>query len=240
MRQRPALALLFAVALHCLPGCATLQDAGLGDILAGGDRPLEESTVVAGLKEALHVGTERSVLSVGAVDGYLANELIRIALPEQLAGVASTLRDLGLGAHVDELETGMNRAAELAAGEARAVFWDAIRSMTIADGFAILNGGRTAATDYFRERTWQALESRYRPIARDKMQEVGLSRLYGRALDVYNAVPLVDKPPLVELDEYVTHEALSGLFTVLAQEEGRIRSDPLARTTDLLKRVFGR
>ena len=226
--------------LLSLAGCASLQDGSLGDILDTGHPALDESTVTAGLKEALKTGTERSVRSVGAVDGYLANALIRIAVPEDLRGVAAKLRQVGRGSYVAELETGMNRAAEAAAGEATAVFRDAIMSMTIADAFGILEGGPHAATDYFSERTRKTLAARYRPIVSRQMQDVGVARLYDSMLDVYDAIPLTTKPALVELDGYVTDKALDGLFTVLAAEEAEIRSDPAARTTELLRRAFGR
>jgi hypothetical protein len=191
------------------------------------------------LKEALQVGSERAVASTSQVDGYLANALIRIAIPEQLDSMASTLRKVGLGRQVDELEIGMNRAAERAAADAKSVFWSAIRQMSIADAFAILRGGDHAATDYFRAQTAEILRGRFRPIIAQKMEEVDLSRIYQRAAAAYNAIPLVDKPEAVDLEQYITQQALTGLFTVLAQEEKLIRDDPVARTTDLLRRVFG-
>lgn len=231
---------LVFVLLFCLPGCAAMQNGTLANILNADTGHLDGSTVAAGLKEALRVGTERSTLSLGAVDGYLANELIRIAIPDDLRGVTDKLRRFGMASYVDEFEVGMNRAAEVAAGEAREVFWDAITSMSIADAFAILDGGDNAATDYFVGRTRLTLTTRYRPIVRQKMREVGLSRLYGELFDLYNTIPLVEKPEMVELDEYVTDKALDGLFTIIAQEEGRIRNDPVARTTALLRKVFGR
>jgi len=224
-----------------LIGCAALQ-GNLGDVLRTGSNEggtLDEPTVVAGIKEALRVGTENTVLSTSRLDGYLGNQLIRIAIPDQLASAASTLRQVGLGGQVDELEVGMNRAAELAAGEARQVFWDAICGMTISDAFGILRGDDTAATDYFHGRTYATLETRFHPIVQEKIQEIGLSRVYSRIADAYNSLPLAGRSRLVNLDDYVTERALSGLFTVLAQEEQKIRRDPLARTTDLLRRVFG-
>jgi hypothetical protein len=222
-------------------GCATLQE-DLGDILdAGSGRggALDEPTVIAGIKEALRVGTQRTVLSTSQLDGFLGNQLIRIAVPDQLESVATALRQVGLGSQVDELEVGMNRAAERAAAEARDVFWNAITSMSVSDAFGILKGHDTAATEYFRDRTNSTLQARFHPIVQQKIDEVGLSRIYGRIEDTYNSLPLAGTPPLVDLDEYVTERALSGLFTVLAQEELKIRHDPLARTTDLLRRVFG-
>jgi hypothetical protein len=219
-------------------GCATLQE-DLADILSAESGGLDEPTVIAGIKEALRVGTENTVLSTSSLDGYLGNRLIRIVIPEQLESMASTLRQVGLGSQVDELEVGMNRAAEMAAAEAREVFWDAIKGMTVSDAFGILNGGDTAATEYFRGRTGATLRTRFHPIIQEKMDDVGLSRLYTTVADTYNSLPMAEASPLIDIDEYVTDRALAGLFTVLAQEEQKIRRDPLARTTDLLRRVFG-
>jgi len=218
-------------------GCKTLKDAGLDDIL-GDQGGLDEATVVAGLKEALKVGTERTVDQVGAVDGYLADEMLRIVLPEDARSAASTLRRVGMGGMVDEFEVSMNRAAELAAHEATAIFWNAITSMTLADAWGILRGNDTAATDYFRQRTGQALTSRYRPIVETKLRSVGGYSDYETLVGRLEAIPLVDAPDL-DLVGYVTDHALEGLFSVLAGEEQKIREDPLKRTTSLLQRVFG-
>ena len=234
---------LSALALAILlSGCTALQDGTLTGILESidGTSALDEQTVIAGLKEALKVGAERTVTTTSAEGGYLGNALIRIALPDQLESAASTLRDAGLGRYVDDLETGMNRAAELAAAEATDVFWTAITRMTVADAFSILNGNDTAATEYFRGKTSDSLEQRFEPIVTGAMNEVGVARLYNQAMDIYGAIPFSDKPEMVSLEDHVTDRALSGLFTVLGQEEQKIRSDPVARTTDLLRRVFGR
>ena len=233
--------LLSLVLILGVSGCATLQK-DMADILQGGSSgsgALDEPTVIAGIKEALRVGTQNTVLSTSRVDGYLGNQLIRIALPEQMESVASTLRKVGLGSQVDELEVGMNRAAELAAGEARDVFWNAITGMTVSDAFGILKGGNTAATEYFQHRTAAALRTRFQPIVQKKIEEVGLSRIYSRVADTYNSLPLAGTQKMVDLDEYVTDKALTGLFTILATEEQKIREDPVARTTDLLRKVFG-
>ncbi|MFH1279436.1 MAG: DUF4197 domain-containing protein [Candidatus Eisenbacteria bacterium] len=225
-------------ALFLVAGC-TGSDLNIGDMLGGSGGPLDEPTVAAGLKEALRVGTERTVSSTSVVDGYLGNALIRIALPEQFETAAGALRTIGLGGKVDELEIAMNRAAEKAAGEAKGVFWDAIVQMTLTDAFGILNGGDAAATEYFRGRTSEELRARFRPIVETKMNEVGLYRAYESALSAYTAIPFTSKPE-VDLEEHVTNKALDGLFHVLADEEKRIRQDPAARTTDLLRKVFGK
>jgi hypothetical protein len=200
---------------------------------------LDRETVVAGLREALRIGSERTVERTAIVDGFLGNALIRIAIPEDLDKMASTLRKIGLGRQVDKLEVAMNRAAEEAAGEAREVFWDEIRSLTIPDAMGILGGGPTAATDFLYQRTSGEIRERFQPIVVDKIEEVGLARLYSDLADDYNKLPFVSRPA-IDLGEYVTDEALDGLFTVLGEEEARIREDPIARTTELLKKVFGR
>jgi hypothetical protein len=236
----PLLVAALAVFALAASGCATLQQT-MGAVFpadsTGG--ALDEPTVIAGIKEALKVGTENTVISTSKLDGFLGNELIRIALPEQMATVASTLRKVGFGSQVDELEVGMNRAAERAAGEAKEVFWTAIKGMTVSDAFGILDGGNTAATDYFRAKTSATLKARFQPIVEEKIQEVGVSRMYTKVADTYNSLPLAGTQKMVDLDEYVTDKALSGLFAVLATEERKIREDPVARTTDLLKKVFG-
>lgn len=240
MRPMRIAGLITIAMLLTASGCTALQES-MGDILdsGSGDGELDESIVIDGIREALRVGTENAVLSTSQLDGYLGNELIRIILPEQLESMASTLRSVGLGGYVDELEVGMNRAAELAAAEARDIFWNAIREMTVADAFGILNGGDAAATEYFRRQTGDDLRERFHPIIEQKIEETGLSRLYSQVADSYNNLPLTGTPRLVDLDEYVTDRALDGLFMVLAQEEQRIREDPAARTTELLRRVFG-
>ena len=245
MRSVKRFSPFLALALAAVASCSSLPKdmAGvLGSDGSGGGRGgrLDEPTVIAGVKEALRVGTQNTVLSTSRIDGFLGNQLIRIALPEQLQSAASTLRQVGLGGQVDELEIGMNRAAERAAGEARDVFWSAITGMTVADAFGILRGGPTAATDYFRDRTEATLRSRFQPIVQQKIQEVGLGRAYGRVSTTYNSLRPAGAPPLVDLDDYVTDRALAGLFTVLGTEEQRIREDPAARTTELLRKVFGR
>ena len=199
---------------------------------------LSESTVVAGLKEALQVGTERTVSSTSQRGGFLNNPLIRIALPEELDTMAQGLRAVGMGSQVDQLEVTMNRAAETASTEAKAVFWDAVTSMTISDALGILNGPDNAATTYFRGRTETQLRQRFSPVVDGAMNQVGLYQAYDQLLGQYQLLALF-KNPTVELNRYVTDETLDGLFQVLAGEEKRIREDPVARSTDLLRTVFG-
>lgn len=225
------------VLLTLLAVCCGCINAGtIDDVLGRGG--LDEDTVAAGLKEALRIGTERSTASTSQLDGFYKNALIRIALPEQYQTIGNTLRNFGMGSYVDNFERSMNRAAERASGEAVDVFWAAIMQMTIQDAFGILNGGETAATDYFRTRTTEELTSRFQPVVRASMEEVGVYNVYNDLVARYNQLP-IDKPAPVDLDEYVTTRTVNGIFTVLEGEEVRIRKDPAARTTELLRKVFG-
>ncbi len=225
-------------------GCAEMRNGALADQMLRSlqgvpGQSLDEATVAKGLKEALRVGTERAVGTTSRVDGFLANELIRITMPKQLDPMAGTLRSLGFDRQVDELEVAMNRAAERAAGEAKTVFWEAISRMSLADAYGILNGGDTAATDYFRARTGDTLRSRFQPIVEQKMAQVGLYQNYNQLAATYNALPFVTQPA-VNLSDYVTERGLEGLFATLALEEKKIRENPAARTTELLRKVFSR
>jgi hypothetical protein len=239
----PTIALALALGLGCAGGTGVAElDRALATAgLSGGGAGLDESTVVAGLRDALRVGTERAVSATSSPGGYLANQLIRIHTPESLESMTSALRAVGMGAKVDELEVSMNRAAERAAGEATSVFWNGIQQMSFQDARGILSGGDTAATDYFRRTTSDELRARFSPIVEEKMAAVGLVKLYDDLVSRYRAIPLTSlagQPP--DLREHVTEGALDGLFTVLGQEEARIRRDPAARSTELLRTVFGR
>ncbi len=236
------LALCLAVATGCADGASlagletVLRQAGLptGRSAAG----LDAGTIASGLREALRVGTQNAVSRTSRLDGFLGSELIRIRLPESIEPMTDALRTIGFGRQVDELEVGMNRAAERAAGEAADVFLDAISRMTIDDARGILQGGDTAATEFFRRATSDTLRSRFEPIVTEKMQTVGLARLYDSMVARYRALP-IPKKEAPALESYVTDRALDGLFTVLGQEEQRIRTDPAARVTELLRTVFG-
>lgn len=238
VRRTCLVATVLSIALGAW-GCSGFDPNALGQILdTRSSGELDEGTIVAGLKEALQIGTERAVKSTSREGGFFDNPLIRIPLPESLDSVASTMRTFGLGATVDEFELAMNRGAERAAGEATDVFWNAIRTMTFQDAMGILRGHDTAATDYFHERTAEELRGRFRPIVREKLGEVGLYRTWDRLVQAYTALPSTQKPSL-DLEEYVTERALGGLFETLSAEEKRIREDPAARTTKLLREVFG-
>jgi len=235
----PRIAPLLAscAALAAVAGCAGSASLdAIGDLLGpAGSRDGE--TVVAGLKQALEVGTERAVGRTSQQNGFLGNHSIRIGLPDSLQKMATGLRAVGFGGQVDELEVAMNRAAEQASSEATEVFWQGIRQMSFADARGILAGGDTAATEYFERTTREPLRERFEPIVAERMQGVGLARLYGDLVARYAALPFTTEPTL-NLEGYVTDGALDGLFKILGEEERRIREDPAARTTALLKEVF--
>jgi hypothetical protein len=205
------------------PGVGTSPDAKIG----------------AALKQALQVGTENAVKLTGKTDGYFTNKAIKILMPEKLRTVESGLRSAGYGPEVDKLVLSMNRAAESAAPEAKKIFWDAIGKMSIDDAQRILNGTPTAATDYFKDKTSASLTLAFRPIVDRAMDEVGTARQYNELLGQAKAIPFL-KTENYDLDRYVVGKALDGLFHVVGDEERKIRTDPAARVTDLLKQVFAK
>jgi len=205
-------------------------------ILAAG--ALSAATTASGLKDALRVATEQAVESTSKTGGFLDNPQIRIPLPGKLETMATALRAVGIGAQVDELEVAMNHAAEKAAGEATPVFTKALTDMSFKDAAGILNGGDTAATRYFQKTTSAELKTRFRPIVDQAMAQTGVVKQYDALVASYASTPFASAPKL-DLGGYVTDEALSGLFKVMGDEEKQIRKDPAARTTSLLKEVFG-
>jgi len=199
---------------------------------------LSAATTASGLKDALRVATDQAVASTSKTGGFLDNPQIRIPLPGKLETMATALRAVGMGAQVDELEVAMNHAAEKAAGEATPVFTKALTDMSFKDASAILSGGDTAATKYFQRTTSADLKTRFRPIVDQAMEQVGVVKQYDALVSSYTSTPFTSAPKL-DLGGYVTDEALAGLFKVMGDEEKKIRKDPAARTTSLLKQVFG-
>jgi len=204
-----------------------------------GGASLSEEEIVRGLKEALEIGTAIAVETVSRVNGYYGNPQIRVPLPESVQKTEKLLRAAGFGAKVDEFELSMNRAAERAAPEAKALFRDGIRNMTFSDARNILNGRDNEATLYFEEKTSPRLREIAKPLVRDAMSEVGVTRTYQDLDRTARTIPFAGGYSF-DLDQYVTDKALAGLFLMLAEEEKKIRENPAARTTDLLKKVFGR
>lgn len=204
----------------------------------GGKKPLSNDEVVQGLREALNVGTNNSTASASKADGFYKNPLIFIPFPSEAEKIKSTVIDLGMQQQVNDFEMSLNRAAEEAAKTAAPVFLDAIKGMSIQDGFSILKGADNAATDYLKNKTSADLTARFTPIIRDAIQKVEVTKYWNPIIKAYNTVPGVQKQN-PDLEQYITARALEGLFKLIAGEEKKIRTDPLARVSDILKRVFG-
>jgi Protein of unknown function (DUF4197) len=209
-----------------------------GEVMKGRNAgALSDSKIVAGLTDALRVGTSNAVAKTGKPDGFLKNRAIKILLPEKLRSVASGARMLGMGGRVDELEVGMNRAAEQATPRAKEIFFDALKRMTFDDARQILNGGDTAATDYFKRQSSADLTEAFTPIVRDTMEKVGVIRQYNQLLKSAPGGQVI--AGRYDLNQYVVGRTLDGLFYMLGQEEKKIRENPAARTTAILREVFG-
>jgi hypothetical protein len=230
-----ALALLFCT----LPGCAELDQSlhSLG-LPTATNAVLDEHTIAAGLKEALRVGTANAVRLTGTPDGYFRNHAIKILMPEQLRSFEKGLRTFGFGPQVDDFVVSMNRAAERAAPQAKQIFLGAINEMTFADAKRILDGSQTAATDYFKSKTTGTLIVAFRPQVEKAMNEVGVARQYKELVGHFKAIPF-SKTDFIDIDQYVVSKSLDGLFVMLAEQERDIRTNPAARVTSLLKKVFG-
>ncbi|GAB4272719.1 MAG: DUF4197 domain-containing protein [Deferrisomatales bacterium] len=229
-------------------GAAGAARAGLWDklkgalpSLGGGESAAGPSAdeVARGLREALELGARKAVERASATGGFLANPEIRIPLPGRLQTAGKILRRVGLGGRVDAFEESLNRAAERAAAEAAPIFSEAIAGLTFDDVQRIWKGGERAATDYLETSTRERLYERFRPVVGEATREVGVTQAYQGVVGRPEVASFVSGTDL-DLDHYVTDRALDGLFRLLAEEERRIRTDPLARTTDLLRKVFGR
>jgi hypothetical protein len=211
-----------------------LKSLGVGEKGSG----LSDVKIGSGLKEALKIGTEDAVNLTGRTNGYFLNQAIKILMPEKLRTLEKGLRAVGYGPQVDEFILSMNRAAEKSAPDAKQIFWDAIGEMTFDDARKILSGNDTAATDYFKEKTTDKLTAVFKPIVDKSMNEVGVTRQYNELVGYYQKIPFVKKESF-DLDQYVVTKALDGLFYMVGEEETKIRKNPAARTTELLKEVFG-
>jgi hypothetical protein len=222
----------------------TLAVAGFQDFFKSAQKIFEtsdsisESEIVEGLKQALEIGTGKAVDLVSKQGGYLNNPEIKIPLPASVQKVENLLRGAGFGSKIDAFELSMNKAAERAAPEAKSIFWDAIKKMKIDDAKKILSGRDDEATLYFKDKTYPQLQKIFEPIVKESMGEVGVTRTYQDLNAKVEKIPFADSFSF-DLDQYVTDGALKGLFQMLAAEEKKIRSDPTARVTDLLKKVFG-
>jgi hypothetical protein len=239
MRSRLSLAILILT--------ATTSHAQFGDIFKKKDPntasqsssgSLTNDKITAGLKQALEVSTANAVALTGKPDGFLKNDAIRIPLPDKLQTVSKGLRMIGMSGQVDELEVGMNRAAEQATPKAKAIFLAAVKKMTFDDARGIWSGNDTAATEYFRGASSADLTTAFTPIVHAQLAKLGVIKQYN---SVIQSTPGGSAFAVkFDLDKYVVGKTLDGLFYTLGQEEKKIRKDPAAQTTSLLRAVFGR
>ena len=214
-----------------------LQDAM--KIIDQGKGGLTEKDAVDGIKEALVKGTGESVALVSKLDGYFSNPEIKIPFPENARTIESKLRAIGLGNKVDEVILTLNRAAEDAAKSAQSIFVSAITGMNISDALQIVRGNNNAATQYLAKTTTPELKAKFSPVIKSSLDKVDATRLWAELITAYNQIPFVTRQN-PDLTGYVTDKAISGLFTMIAKEELKIRQNPAARTTELLKKVFGK
>lgn len=199
---------------------------------------LSNTDINAGLKEALIQGADKAVAQLGAVNGFLANPKVKIPLPENLQRVEKTMRFLGMGKEADDLVLRINRAAEAAVPEAKPLLTNAIKNMTVSDAKNILTGGDDAATQYFEKATAGPMKEKFLPIVQKAMQDVQLAQQYNQFAKLGSRYHLVKKEQ-ASMEEYITQKTLDGVYLMMAEEEKKIRQDPVKAGSDLMKKVFG-
>jgi len=237
MRRRLLLALMLGVPLGARAG---LDDWLKDRLRRSSGTTLDPATAAAGLKQALEKGTQQAVTLLGRENGYFANSRVKIPMPENLVRVEKVLRKLGQGKTADEFVLSLNRAAEAAAPQAKTIFLQVIRQMSVQDAIGIVRGPDDAATRYFREHSETTLTEKFRPVVAAATSKVGVTQRYKQLLKEAGPVTALLDLRSLDIDDYVTSRALDGLFLMVADEEKRIRQDPVARTTELLRKVFGK
>src|SRR3990170_163933 len=233
--------ILLVVSIIALSGCSSTQiNQTLGEVNKALEleQPLTAVDVAEGLKEALIKGISSGSDIASQLDGYFKNPEIKIPFPPEVKKVEDKLRQLGFDNEVDRFVLTLNRGAEDAAKEAKPIFITAIRQMTIQDAWSILKGEQDAATQYLKRTTSALLKEKFLPVIQNSLNKVNATKYYSDLVNTYNKIPLVQKVN-PDLDEYATDKAIEGLFIMIAKEERNIRANPMARTTELLKKVFG-
>ncbi len=216
---------------------ATGNDSTLNSVIdKAGGKQLSNDDIIGGLKEALKVGTENGTKKISAVDGFFKDATIKVLMPDEAKKMEEKLRALGLGSQVDDAILSMNRAAEDACKSAAPIFINAIKQMSFADAVGILKGGDFAATNYLKDKTTTALTESFRPVIENSLAKVGATKYWNTIFSAYNKFSFKKINP--DLTAYVTERALNGIFHQVSLEEQKIRKDPLARTSDILKKVF--
>jgi len=237
---------LFAALILLFSGCSSLKNIQVDDVVNAvenvleGENGLTNADVISGLREALKVGTNKSVSKVNVANGFLNNKLIKIPLPKEAEKVAevltNTLGPIGEKA-VNDFVTKLNRAAEDASAKAKPIFINAITGISIQDGFQILKGSDNEATSYLKGKTYNSLVTAFKPDIEKSLNKVKLKDAWFKVTNLYNKIPGT-KPVEVDLAQYTTTRATDGLFKLIEVEEKKIRKDPVARVSDILKKVF--
>lgn len=210
----------------------------VNNMTGSSSKSLTNDEIISGLKEALTVGSNNSSKAASKMDGFYKNPSIKIPFPNEAKEMEQTLRNIGMSRQVNDFILTLNRAAEHASKEATPIFTSAIKKMTITDGVQILKGNDDAATVYLKKNTYKELTAKFKPIIKKSIQQVEVTKYWNPLASKYNKLPFVKKVN-PNLEDYVTQKALDGLFILLAQEELKIRKDPVARISDILKKVFG-
>jgi Protein of unknown function (DUF4197) len=205
----------------------------------GGGGGVTEDEAGQGIKEALSKGVTNAVLNLNKTDGFFGSELYKMLLPPDAVKVEKTLRNIGMGAQVDKAILAINRGAEDAVAYAKPIFIDAIKQMTLKDALNIVRGPKDAATTYFKEKTKQQLLEAFMPSVKSSLDKVDATKYYGDIVNTYNKLPTTFNKVNPDLPSYVVGKAVDALFDQVAKEEADIRANPLARTSDILKKVFG-
>lgn len=223
--------IIFSIAIT-ISSCETLSKLP-------GYTTITESEAAEGMRQALDLGIGRGVTMLNRNDGFFGNQAYKLFLPPDAQRIESTLRQLGMGGMVDRAILQINRAAEDAVGYARPIFADAIREMTITDAINIIRGPNDAATQYFRQKTHAKLVEAFSPVIRSSLEKFSATKYYNEVISTYNNFPTTINKLNPDLPSYVVGKAVDALFDQIAQEEANIRANPVARTTDILKKVFG-
>jgi len=200
---------------------------------------LSQDDIANGLKEALTIGAEKGCVNLSKPDGFFKNAALKILMPPEAQKIENTIRSIGLNQLADDFILSLNRAAEDACNTAAPIFVKAIKDITISDGINILRGNDTAATNYLRTKTQTELVASFSPIIKTSLDKVEATKNWEKIITVYNKIPLVNKKINPDLTAYVAEKSMSGIYTEIASQEKEIRSNPMARTTALLKSVFG-
>lgn len=235
---------LFLFLLTLVSGSLSTQSQDINALIKKGKESITSKEglsgndqLVSGLKQALSIGAEKGAAALAAEDGFFRNQLLKIMLPPEAQKIEKTLRSFGMGKQVDEAILSMNRGAEDACKKAAPIFTNAIKEMSVRDAVGILKGADTAATVYLKDNTSVALTQAFRPVIEESLKRVDATKYWESLVGSYNKISLKKINP--DLSAYVTEKAMAGIFHQIAEEEKKIRRDPLARSTDLLKKVFG-